>query len=222
MNFEHAQIDKVAYGQKAANIVRKRIIEGKYAQGERLTEVDLSKEFNISRGCIREAFQILRSEGLLNGERNKYTKVFKLNQKGIEDLFAFRMILELYSIEFCIKNNCIPFDQLDFYIKKMDKSLDIGKMDKFAEPDLNFHEAIIKSTDNIYIIDIYKSIKYKIMALLSTFFKEEYPVHRKRDHHKFREYLKNNDIARAQKYLTEHINYNLDFIIKISKKVNMI
>lgn len=74
-------IDKTVYGQKAVNIIRQRTIEGVYAQGQRLIEEDLAEEYNISRDCIRDAFLILESEGMVNSERNKCTKVFETKSK---------------------------------------------------------------------------------------------------------------------------------------------
>ena len=59
-------IDKTAYGQKAVNIIRQRTIEGVYMQGQRLIEEDLAEEYNISQGCIRDAFLMLESEGIVN------------------------------------------------------------------------------------------------------------------------------------------------------------
>ena len=219
-------IDKTAYGQKAANIIRQRIIEGVYAQGQRLIEEDLSEEFNISRGCIRDAFLILESEGMVKSERNKYTKVLKLDQKDIADLFRFRLILELSSVEICIEKKCIPAEKLEHYMESMDIALDVNKINslKYVEHDLNFHEALIQSTNNAYVINIYKSIKYQIMTLLYFFynmFKEEFSVQGRDQHHKIVEFLKNSDVENSQKLLKEHIENNLEFVIALNKKAEL-
>ncbi len=220
-------IDKTAYGQKAAKIIRQRIIEGVYIQGQRLIEEDLAEEFKISRGCIRDAFLILESEGMVKSERNKYTKVLKLNQKDIIDLFRFRLALELFSIETCIEKNCIPVDKLDRCMEAMNIAMDVNKINllKYVEQDLNFHEALIQSTDNDYVINIYKSIKYQIMTLLYFFysmFKEEFEVQGRDQHHNIIEFLKNKDIKNSKKLLKEHIDNNLEFVIALNKKAELL
>jgi DNA-binding GntR family transcriptional regulator len=220
-------IDKAAYGQKAANIIRQRIIEGVYAQGQRLIEENLAEEYDISRGCIRDAFLILESEGMVKSERNKYTKVLKLNQKDIADLFRFRLILELFSIENCIEKNCIPAEKLNRCMEAMDIAMDVNKINsfKYVEQDLNFHEALIQSTNNDYVINIYKSIKYQIMTLLYflySMFKEEFSVQGRGQHHQIAEFLKNNDVGNSQKFIREHIENNLDFVIKLNKKAELL
>ena len=216
-------IDKTPLGQKAANIIRQRIIEGVYAQGSRLIEEKLAGEFNISRNCIREAFLILESEGMVKSERNKYTKVLKLKQKEIEDLFLFRMTLELLSIETCIQKNCVPVEKLNHCVKKLDSMINKKEMNSFeyVEADLNFHETIIISSQNNYVINIYKSIKYQLMTLLFSLynmFKEDFSVQGMGQHYKIAAFMEKGDIKSAQDFLREHIQNNLDYVIKLNKQ----
>ena len=223
MDSEKTSIDKTPLGQKAANIIRQRIIEGIYAQGSRLIEEKLAGEFNISRNCIREAFLILESEGMVRSERNKYTKVIKLKQKEIEDLFLFRMTLEMLSIETCIQKNCIPVEKLNHCVKKLDKMINKKTMNSFeyVEADLHFHEIIIISSQNMYVINIYKSIKYQLMTLLFSLynmFKEDFSVQGMGQHNKIAAFMEIGDIKSAQDFLREHIKNNLDYVIKLNER----
>jgi len=45
--------------------LRKAIQEGRIRPGERLLETDLAADFNVSRGCVREALRGLEREGLV-------------------------------------------------------------------------------------------------------------------------------------------------------------
>ena len=53
-----------------SDLVRERleqlIVEGEFANGERLDEIKLSQRFNVSRTPLREAFQALAASGLLD------------------------------------------------------------------------------------------------------------------------------------------------------------
>ncbi len=224
MNNENFGLDKTPLGQKAANIIRKRIIEGVYGQGSRLIEEKLANEFDISRNCIREAFLILESEGMVVSERNKYTKVLKLNQKDIEDLFKFRIALEMLSIETCILNQCIPSKKLLNSATKLNNMINKKKMNSFeyVETDLSFHETIILSSQNQYIINIYKTIKYQLMTLLFSLFnkfKVEFTSQGMEQHNKIIAYMQDGDIKNAKRYLREHIQNNVDYIIQLSEKL---
>ena len=53
-------------GNKIFNVLRDKILNEEYVQGQKLNEVALSKELNISRTPIREALKQLELEGLVN------------------------------------------------------------------------------------------------------------------------------------------------------------
>ena len=50
---------------QVADILRKRIISGDLANGEKLSERQISTELNISTTPVKEAFRLLQAEGLI-------------------------------------------------------------------------------------------------------------------------------------------------------------
>ena len=54
--------------EEAADQIRQDILAGRLGQGERLVELRVATALNISRGPVREAFKLLRAEGLLQEE----------------------------------------------------------------------------------------------------------------------------------------------------------
>lgn len=56
-------------------------MEGKLRGGERLVENELQRTFKISRGPIREAFRILKKNGLIVTIPRKGTFMRKIIQK---------------------------------------------------------------------------------------------------------------------------------------------
>jgi GntR family transcriptional repressor for pyruvate dehydrogenase complex len=58
------------------NDVTQRILDGKYAEGERLpTEARLQEQYGVSRSVIREAMKVLSSRGLVRIEQGRGTFV---------------------------------------------------------------------------------------------------------------------------------------------------
>ncbi len=68
---QHAQLRPLevprSLAEDAADRIREQILAGGFAQGEHLVEAKIADQLNISRGPVREAFKLLRAEGLLNG-----------------------------------------------------------------------------------------------------------------------------------------------------------
>lgn len=62
--------------QNIANEVRRRIVEHKWRQGERIPdEADLAIEFDAARATVNKALQLLADEGLLERRRRAGTRV---------------------------------------------------------------------------------------------------------------------------------------------------
>ena len=62
-----------SYVNQIVAAVKKMIINKELKVGDRLpTEPELSKKFNKSRGCVREAIKILESYGILEAPGRRY------------------------------------------------------------------------------------------------------------------------------------------------------
>jgi GntR family transcriptional regulator len=55
----------VAPYRQLAGIIRDRIADGTLPSGARITEHDLTEEFDIARNTARRALSVLRDEGLI-------------------------------------------------------------------------------------------------------------------------------------------------------------
>ena len=74
--------------------LRRRIADGAYAQGERLTEDRLADDFGVSRNPVREALRVVETEGFIVVVPHRGAVVAALDDRAIRDLFAVRERLE--------------------------------------------------------------------------------------------------------------------------------
>lgn len=70
-----------------------RIIEGQYAPGSRLREIELAESFDVSRATIREALRALEQRGLVRILPQRGAHVTQLSAKELDDLFEVRASL---------------------------------------------------------------------------------------------------------------------------------
>jgi len=82
-----------------ADILRERILDGKYRPGERLVENEFRQEFGFSNGPIREALQLLALEGLLDRSPWQGVRVIELSREELIELFQVRAALLEYAVE---------------------------------------------------------------------------------------------------------------------------
>ncbi len=74
--------------------LRDAIIDGQYAQGERLVEEEIAARFEVSRNPIRDALHVLAVEGLVVLEPRRGARVANLDADRARDLFEVRAPLE--------------------------------------------------------------------------------------------------------------------------------
>ncbi|ERK71400.1 transcriptional regulator, GntR family, partial [Leifsonia aquatica ATCC 14665] len=96
----------VPLSERIANQLRQRIAEGEFPVGTLLpTEVDLAREFDVSRGCVREAVRSLVHAGMLGARAGYGTFVVatsdlapalarRLEHDRIADVLEVRLLLE--------------------------------------------------------------------------------------------------------------------------------
>ncbi|MDP2858105.1 MAG: GntR family transcriptional regulator [Bacillota bacterium] len=72
--------------------LRRSIVSGRFAPGQRLVERDISQMAGVSRTPVREALRRLQAEGLVRDDR-RGVEVLGLVPQRLEDVFAVRRLL---------------------------------------------------------------------------------------------------------------------------------
>ena len=93
---------------KIADILRKIILSGEFAPGTELTLTGMAARLGVSRTPVREAFQTLESEGLLELRMNRGATVKTIDETFILDHFGLRMLLESEAAFRAVKNHMNP------------------------------------------------------------------------------------------------------------------
>lgn len=75
-------------------VLREGIIDGTFAPGQRLSQEQLAAELQVSRTPLREAFQRLERDGLLNISTNRGMRVSSLDDRETEEHYALRLLVE--------------------------------------------------------------------------------------------------------------------------------
>lgn len=150
-------------GNKIFNVLRDKILNEEYVQGQKLNEVALSKELNISRTPIREALKQLELEGLVKSIPNKGVYVLGFSHRDIDDMLEIRYALEGLAIQLAIERITEDelekikevYDLMEFYAKK-------GDQEKFNDINIAFHDAIYRCTQSKYFEQLLSDINYYI------------------------------------------------------------
>lgn len=80
--------------------IKEQIVRGKLAPGVWLSQVQLAKEFGVSRGPVREALRLLEREGLVESEVNHRSRVVSFSTADLEELYAVRIVIESLAVSY--------------------------------------------------------------------------------------------------------------------------
>ncbi|NMC56553.1 MAG: GntR family transcriptional regulator [Eubacteriaceae bacterium] len=150
------QLNKIVH-----DILKDAIISLELLPGTKLNSVEIARQLNISRTPVKEAFRILSTEGLIRKRDNKSGYyVFTMSNTEIEDLFFVRRLLEGSATYLCAqKSSLVDIPRLKKYAVQF-KDLFLSKnFDNLDKLDYPFHQIIINSSDNKFLVNMYSEIE---------------------------------------------------------------
>ena len=99
--------------------LRQRILDGTMPPGSVLSQVQLAKQFGVSRTPLREALRLLQEERLVVAEHNHRVRVADINLQELESLYASRIMLETLALALTVPR--LTQDELDALTQALDE-----------------------------------------------------------------------------------------------------
>ncbi len=146
--------------------LRRDILTGVFTPGQKLTEQELCKRYDISRTPVREALRQLEADGLVEMVLNRGAFVVGMSDQDYRDLFELRKICEIQAVKWAIDRITDEqmdaleetFEFMEFYTLRND-------IDKMLTINSGFHQVIYEAANNRQLQKLlasYQSIcKYK-------------------------------------------------------------
>lgn len=203
---EYLKIYAEPLHKRAAEILRKSIIEGKLAPGEQISEINLCNELGISRTPIREALKFLETEGLVTLLPRRGAIVTEITFDSLKEMFEIAILLEINAVKvLCEIATEKDINSLKDIYAKLASSYKSKNIEEYILNNELFHKEIIRLAGNNYIKEIHNTVtthlrraRYQGMAAHNSPFKF-FEAHKK-----IITAIKNRDVETAQKEISEH------------------
>lgn len=149
----------------AVDRLRRAIISGHFAPGERLVERPLSEQLDVSRTVVREAIRYLEAEGLVEIERSGPI-VAKLDWPRAQQIYRIRLVLEAEAAADCAKRADARAKQaLREALARIEATSRDPHSHKLYEATTHFYEVIFKAAGHEIAWEIVQRLNGRISRL---------------------------------------------------------
>jgi DNA-binding GntR family transcriptional regulator len=153
--------------EDAADRIREQILAGGFRQGEHLVEAKIAEQLAISRGPVREAFKLLRAEGLLKEEPRRGTFVVSLAADDVQEIYGLRAALEGRAARTLARaRDPKVLERLRALADEIDAAVTAGDPAAVARADLAFHQGLCELSGNSRILEVFDRYVPTLRALL--------------------------------------------------------
>lgn len=165
------QIENRPLRERVLDALREAIISGDLKPGQPLIETELAASLGVSRAPLREALQILSSEGLVETIPYTGTSVRHLTRTDIEELYSLRSVLETFAIRRIIaQRNPHLVEQLRMCFTAMLAAAESGDIKQVNNIDRLFHDTLIELSGHHLLMNSWNVVSMRVrqvMALLN-------------------------------------------------------
>ena len=162
-------VDRRATATIIAALIRDRIMDGTFESGRQLTEAQLADRLGVSRGPVREAFQRLVQEGLLEAQPHRGVFVATLDEGDAADVLVARTAIErAAAVRVALNRDPEVLDGLGALLDAMAAAAERSGWADVAAVDLQFHEALVAGAGSPRLSRMYATLLAETLLCLRT------------------------------------------------------
>lgn len=189
--------------ERVASALRKAILTRQISEGEVLTLENTAKELGVSVTPVREAFQILSRDGLIDLKQNKGAIVLGINEHTLREHYQIRAVLEGAACAFCCETNA-DLTAIENCLNTASELLSRHDSKNYADLNQSFHYEIWKASGNNKLNTMLGGLWNGLsIGLQST--ELEYASVSHKEHTLIFESLKKRDAEESRKQMEDHI-----------------
>lgn len=213
-----AKGDRPPTGVEVAAWIRHRIRRGSFAPGQRLIEVDIIRQTGASRFKVREAFQRLEGEGLVETEEFRGASVRSASIDEVRQIYRARIALEgICAADFTRKASADQIAKLERLQDELDACVTENAPERFGRLNLEWHALLVEGAENDIIRQLLERLNVPIHRLLfESFYSPNRLKHANADHHRILRAIKAGDADGAEAAMRAHVGNGFSTLSNIS------
>lgn len=139
--------------------LRRALLEGRYAPGDRLVERKLAAELGVSRTPVREALRALEQEGLVYHMPHSGAVVARLDSQEVQEIYRIRAVLEGLAARMAAERiSPGRLKQLEALLEQIEALADRGDTCQLESVHREFNHVIYKAAESPRLYDMVTSL----------------------------------------------------------------
>ncbi len=196
--------------EQVASILRSSILSGGISKGQSITLDSVGEQVGMSRTPVREAFQILANEGLLELRQNRCAIVKGISIEAIKDHYEMRILLETEALRrACQHMNDETLKAIQTVNKQGQRAKEAGDTEAYNLANQAFHMTIWEAADSEKLKS-FLSLLWNGLSMNHLVTAQEYAGISLADHNKIVEQLEKKDYEGACETMRQHIIYSMN------------
>jgi DNA-binding GntR family transcriptional regulator len=195
-------------------LVRRAIVDGVVAPGDRLKEEELARELGISRTPVREALLILQAEGLVDAAPNRGATVRTHSAAELEELYELRAVLEGYAARRAASR--ITEAGIEELLSSCERfaALDEGRVEEIVAENARFHGIILDAAESPRLAGMVRSVvALPLVYRAYTYYSPAQTAISAHYHRQIATALERRDGERAELVMKEHVYEARDVLV---------
>lgn len=193
--------------QRALTYLREAILDGRLAGGEFVEEERISLAVGVSRTPVREAFQQLHGEGLIELLPRRGARVRVVTAAELVEIYQARLALESFAIAALCRHRLPPPAAMRTTMIALEHT---GAAEARLHVRLNaaFHRALVNAAGNSVIAGLYASLgaRQDLVAMTSVSIDPDRIALINHEHRALVEAIEAHDASRAIAVLQTHLS----------------
>ena len=195
--------------------LRSLIVESHIKPGERVPELDISKDMGVSRTPIREALKVLASEGLVELLPLRGAVVKTFSAKDAADMLEVMGMLESFAAQKACQADQKRIDHVLAMHEKMKGLYNKGKRPEYFELNQKIHDALVDMADNESLTMVHNTLSKRMRSL--RYSGNSTPDHWRGaldDHELIAQALSQRDTKKIKKAVEAHFENTIKRVVK--------
>ena len=189
--------------EKVAAELRKAILSRQMKEGEILSLDSVASQLNVSAMPVREAFQILARDGLIQLRKNKGAVVLGITETYIREHYQLRAALEGAACMLCCQNNA-DLSKIKNCVDMAEEALSHRQSGNYTNYNQSFHFEIWEAAGNEKMQKMLAEL-WNGMSIGVEMTELDYALNSQKEHKRIFAALEGRDALAARAEMEKHI-----------------